>query len=246
MSPALDLSSTATAAITYTKLAEALRRGVYPPGTRLPGERDLASQLGVSRSTLRQALGQLADEGQLQRSSQRGWFVPQRVVGEPPSVLQSFSEMAHARGLTPTSHILRQQVRPATLDEAERLRIAPTARVLEVHRLRGLDAVPVCVDDNVLVGERAEGLVDADLEDRSLYDELETRCGIRVARSSYSVQAKAADPAVSRLLQVPEASPVLVGYEVTYDSAEVPVLISTTTYRGDAYRFQADLYRPLT
>ena len=246
MSPALDLSSTATATVTYAQLAEALRRGVYPPSSRLPGERDLAAQLGVSRSTLRQALGRLADEGQLQRSSQRGWFVPQRVVGEPPSILQSFSEMARARGLRATSHILRQELRPATLDEAERLRIAPTARVVEVHRLRGLDAVPVCVDDSVLVGARVEGLVDADLENRSLYEALEALCDIRVARSSYSVQAKAADADAAALLEVAAGSPVLVGDEVTYDSAEVPVLISTTTYRGDAYRFQADLYRPLT
>jgi GntR family transcriptional regulator len=36
-----------------------------------------------------------------------------------------------------------------------------------------------------------------------------------------------------------------VGHEVTYDADQVPVLLSTTVYRGDAYRFEADLYRPL-
>ncbi|WP_020574675.1 GntR family transcriptional regulator [Actinopolymorpha alba] len=240
-----ETGSGTAAQLAYSQLADALRRGVYGNGTRLPGERDLAAHLGVSRTTLRQALGRLADEGQLERSSQRGWFVPRRVVGEPPSVLQSFSEMARARGLRPSSHILARSTRPATFDEADRLRIAPSSTVLEIHRVRGMDAVPVCVDTTVLVAARVGGLVDADLEDRSLYEALEAVCGVVVARSSYAVQARAADRRSARLLQVAEGSPVLVGQEVTYDSAEVPVLTSTTVYRGDAYRFQADLYRPL-
>lgn len=230
----------------YAHLADALRRGIYPEGTRLPGERDLAAQLGVSRTTLRQALGRLAAEGRLQRSSQRGWFVPRRVVGEPPSVLQSFTEMARARGLTPSSHILEQIVRPSTFEEAERLRITPGSRVLEIRRVRGMDGVPVCLDTTVLIAARAEPLITADLEDRSLYEALEQECGVVVARSSYAVQAAAADRETARLLEIAEKSPVLVGQEVTYDRAEVPVLTSRTVYRGDAYRFQADLYRPVS
>jgi GntR family transcriptional regulator len=234
------------AQVAYTELADALRRGIYPEGSRLPGERDLAARLSVSRTTLRQALGRLAAEGLLERASQRGWFVARRVVGEPPSVLQSFSEMARARGLEPSSHILAQQVRPATFEEAERLRIAPSSRVLEVRRVRGMGAVPVCLDTTILVADRVEALVTADLEDRSLYDALAELCGVAVARSSYAVQAAAADRETASLLDIDEGSPVLVGQETTYDSTEIPVLTSRTTYRGDAYRFQADLYRPLS
>jgi GntR family transcriptional regulator len=234
------------AQLAYTELADALRRGIYPEGSRLPGERDLATRLGVSRTTLRQALGRLAAEGQLTRASQRGWFVARRVVGEPPSILQSFSEMARARGLEPSSHILAQEVRPATFEEAERLRIAPSSRVLEVRRVRGMDGVPVCLDTSILVVARAEALVDADLEDCSLYEALADQCDVSVARSSYAVQADAADREAAELLHVDEGSPVLIGLEITYDAADVPVLTSRTTYRGDAYRFQADLYRPLS
>lgn len=241
-----EAASGAAAQMAYAHLSDILRRGVYQEGTRLPGERDLAARLGVSRTTLRQALSRLAGEGHLQRSSQRGWFVPRRVVGEPPSVLQSFSEMARARGLRPTSHILAQTVRLASFEEAERLAIAPSARVLEVRRVRGMDAVAVCLDTTVVVAARAEALVEADLEDQSLYDVLASRCGVVVARSSYAVQAAAADSETADLLDVAAGSPVLVGREVTYDTDEIPVLTSRTVYRGDAYRFQADLYRPLT
>ncbi|MGW1341093.1 GntR family transcriptional regulator [Kribbella sp. NPDC002412] len=230
--------------VAYGRLTGGLRRGIYAPGSRLPGERGLAEQLGVSRATLRQALVRLADEGLLERSAQRGWFVPEKVVGTPPSVLQSFTEMARARGLRPTSRILDVRERQASLDEAELLGIAPAAPVLRVYRLRGMNEIPICLDDAVLIAERARALADVDLTDRSLYQALEETCGIVVARSAYTLQALIAGPEQADLLGLAANAPVLVGQEVTYDTAGLPVLISRTTYRGDAYRFQADLYRP--
>ncbi len=182
----------------YRKLSDSLRRRTFPPGTRLPGERDLAISVGVSRATLRQALGRLAEEGQLDRSAQRGWFVPRQAVGEPPSTLQSFSEMARSRGLTPGARVLGQRVRPAGFDEARRLHVAPAAKVVELTRLRTMDAVPVCVDASVVVLARVPALADTDMADRSLYDTIEEISDIRIARSSYTVRADACDEAVAR------------------------------------------------
>ncbi|MFC9459951.1 GntR family transcriptional regulator [Streptomyces sp. NPDC056983] len=237
-----DAASGAVAAQTYRKLDDALRRGTYPPGRRLPGERDLAAALGVSRSTLRQALGVLAAEGRLERSAQRGWFVPREAVGEPPSTLQSFSEMARTRGLTAQARILTQKTRPAPFEEAERLRIAPASRVLELRRLRSMDGVPICVDLSIVA--HADALASYDMTDRSLYEVLEAECGLSVARSAYTVRADAADEETAALLDVEPGVPVLIGDEVAYTADETPVLIGQAVYRSDAYRFQADLFRP--
>lgn len=46
-------------------LLNAIMDGTYPPGSTLPGERDLAAQLGVTRPTLRETLQRLACEGWL-------------------------------------------------------------------------------------------------------------------------------------------------------------------------------------
>lgn len=224
-------------------LARAIDRGIYAPGTRLPGERELAELMHVSRSTLRTALLSLEQDGRVIRSAQRGWFIPSPTVGEPPSTLLSFTEMARQRGLVPTARVLDLRVRSATLAEAGRLRISPGADVLHLERLRGMDGTPICVDRNVIPLEIAAPLVNEDLSDTSLYDKLERRCDVTIHRSAYSVQAMAATPEIGGLLGIPTGSPVLVGEEVAYESDGTPVLIGYNTYRGDAYRFEADLFR---
>lgn len=228
---------------TYRRLGDEIRRGVFTAGARLPGERELALQLGVSRSTLRQALGVLEADGRVTRSAQRGWFVAPHTFGEPPSTLQSFTEMAIARGLRPTAQVLVQKLRPATLDEADRLRVAPAARLIELERLRGMDDTPVCVDNVALVHSRAAALLDVDLTNASLYESLERHCGLSVHRSAYSVQAVAADGRLADLLRIDPGAPVLVGREVAYTADGVPILLGVNHYRGDAYRFEAELYR---
>lgn len=239
----MAMRTSTVAAGVARELSDAINRGVYPPGSRLPGERQLADQLHVSRSTLRAALGDLEGEGRIARSPQRGWFVPSPTVGEPPSTLQSFTEMARLRGLTATAAVLERAPRSATIDEAEKLAMPPGGEVLVLVRLRGMNSTPICVDTNVIPMTIGAPLLNSDLTDRSLYEALEELCSVSVYRSAYSVQADAASAETAALLTIPTGNPVLIGREVAYDRAGTPILLGYNTYRGDAYRFEADLFR---
>ena len=59
----------------YNKLKKALAEGIYPPGSRLPNEPELAEKLGISRLTLRHVLAQLETENFLVRIKGQGTFV---------------------------------------------------------------------------------------------------------------------------------------------------------------------------
>jgi GntR family transcriptional regulator len=238
-----DAGGAVAVAEAYRKLSDLLRRSSFPPGSRLPGERELATRVGVSRVTLRKALDLLEDRGLLDRSPKRGWFVPPHVVGEPPSTLQSFSEMARARGLVPGATVLSTRKRQATFEEASRLRTPPAAHVLELSRLRTLDGVPVCVDVSVVVLAKVPLLASADMTDRSLYETIEELSDVRIERSSYMVRADACNEQLADLLEIPPGSPILIGEELTYLTDGSPILSGTMSYRSDAYRFQADLFR---
>ena len=65
------------------QLATAIRLGVYPLGSMLPAERDLAGRMGVSRATLREAIAALRQAGMVR--TQRGRGGGTFVVYEPPA-----------------------------------------------------------------------------------------------------------------------------------------------------------------
>jgi GntR family transcriptional regulator len=219
-----------------------IEHGRYAASGRLPGERALAEQLAVSRGTVRHALTALASAGLITPAPQSGWYIAGPPLGEPPHTLLSFTEMARRRGIEPRTSVLAQQARAATLDEAEQLRLPPTSPVLALDRVRRLAEVAVCLDHSLIALARVPGLDSADLTDRSLYSEMEAR-GVRPARSDFSVQACGADEAVVQALGVAVGEPVLVGTELCSDPAGVPLLLGRSTFRGDAYRFHATLFR---
>src|SRR5438132_9147212 len=96
----------------YQQLQRALRHAietrVLGPDDALPPERDLATELSVSRITVRKAIDGLVNEGMLVRRQGSGTFVRARVE-KNFSKLTSFSEDMRARGRTPRSVWLRDR-----------------------------------------------------------------------------------------------------------------------------------------
>lgn len=224
-------------------LAGEIASGALHPGERLPSERSLCERLKVSRVTLRRALAALVEDGLLEVSASRGWFVSSGPVGEPPNALLSFTAMGAARGLTASSKVIATEVRPATLDEAEILEVAPGAEVFDLERVRMLDGIPVALDSSRVPIAVAPGLSDIDFANHSLYASLEER-GVIPSRASYAVEAMAADDRQAVLLEIGPGEPMLVAIQMTFDQHGRPIELGRIAYRGDRYRFRATLVRP--
>ena len=223
-------------------LAEEIERGWRPPGSRLPPERALAEHFGVSRVTLRRALEELARTGVIARTG-AAWAVVTSAIGEPPNELMSFSEMAALRGLTPGGRVLERNVRPATIDQAEALGLAPGAPLLELERLRSMDDVPILIDRTRIPLSVAPGLDEIDLEETSLYEVLESRFEMRPTRARFTVEAIAADQRHADLLGLRPGEPLLRCLQQTEDEAGRQIELCEMAYRGDRYRFRATLLR---
>ena len=224
-------------------LAEELARDRRPPGWPLPPERALAERFGVSRVTMRRALDELGRTGVVVRTPAGGWAVATPRVGEPPNELMSFSEMAASRGLVPGSRVLTERLRPATIDEADTLGLAPGAALFELERLRMMDEVPMLVDRARIPVALAPAIDEEDFSTRSLYEVLEDRFAIRPARARLSVEAIAADERLAALLELDPGGPLLRCDQLTEDGSGRPIEMCEMVYRGDRYRFRATLIR---
>ena len=224
------------------QLADEIERGGRSAGSRLPPERALAEHFRVSRVTLRRALDELARAGLVARSG-AGWIVASPAIGEPPNALMSFSEMAASRGLTAGGRVLERDQRPATIDEAEALGLAPGASLFELERLRSMDGVPILIDRTRIPLSLAPGLDDVDLEETSLYEVLERRYGMRPTRARFAVEAIAADERRAELLGLEPGQPLLRCQQQTEDGSGRMIELCEMVYRGDRYRFRATLVR---
>jgi GntR family transcriptional regulator len=221
-------------------IAQDITDGVFAPGDRLPSERSLCERLKVSRITLRRALKTLDDEGLLESSPNRGWFVAGGPIGEPANVLMSFSEMASGRGLRASADVLSREVRAATIDEAESLAIAPGSPLFELRRLRYLDGTAIAVDQSRIPLSKAPDLPEVDFSTASLYSVLRAQGGEPV-RASAVIEAVPADQEHARLLLVTVGTPLLSFSQVTFGSDGQPIELGNVTYRGDRYRFRSNL-----
>lgn len=211
---------------------------------RLPAERELAVNLGVSRSTVRLALSELAKQGRVVRRPQSGWFrSPGEHITDQSSTLRTFSEVTSDRGLTTESVIIHCVERVATFDEAGRLGVVPTSPVIELSRLRTASGLILCAEKTVLIGPRCQPLLGADLRHVSLYAYLQDRCGVFIATTTSELSARGADASSARLLDCPPGDPLLHIDVTGFSSDQRPVLIAAADYRAETYRFVAQQSR---
>jgi Transcriptional regulators len=237
-------SRTSDAAL-WEQIAETLTHEIAErlhAGDRLPSEAKLYERFGVSRVTLRQALASLEQSGVVHPQAGRGWFVgpaeTHSPVSEDPGVLQSFTEMARSRGLTPDSVVLHCVRRPADWDEAQELGTAPGAELLSLRRLRRLDGIAVAVDHSLVPAALLPDATPEEFAKGSLYAALQ-RNSVRPFRADYEVQAIAADSEHAALLGVEIGTPLLSARQICTDVHGRPIERGHITYRGDRYRFRA-------
>jgi GntR family transcriptional regulator len=225
----------------YREIAKEIESGSLQPGDRLPSERWLCDELGVSRATVRRAIEELVTDGMVEGRG-RGSFVTGDALVEPPNTLMSLSELGRSRGLAATSRVLAADLRAATIDEAEAFGIAPGAEVFELQRLRMLDGLPIAVDHNRVPLRLVPEAALLDFATASLYDTLE-REGHPPARADYELEARGADAHEAELLGLAPGAPVLFATTVAIGEDGRVVDLGRTVYRADRYRFQATLMR---
>ena len=214
-----------------------------PAGSAMPTERELCQTYGVSRATVRQALGQLEIAQRIYRRQGKGTFVANAKI-EQRLELMSHTEGMRASGISPSSKLIDVRRVAAGADVGARLGLAPNAEVLRIERLRLADGDPIAIEVVSLSGERFDGIT-AELSDSaSLYQLLSSNYGVELASAEETIEAVVAEGREAGLLRCAVGMPLLMLSRRTLDTSGQPIEFVRSLYRGDRYRFQTGLRRP--
>jgi GntR family transcriptional regulator len=222
------------------QLGEGIASGRLSPGEKLPTERELSAELGVSRMTVRQALNVLTARGFLIRATGRrgGTFVARPKLVRDLGTFAGLSEQLRRQGIQAGARILSAQRRAATVAVAAALELAPRDRVTEIVRLRLADGEPFALERSIFPVRRFPDLLAHDLEG-SLYDLLDELYGAAPWRAVERLEPVLAAPAEAEALGVATGSPLMLVERVAYSDDGEPVEFARDLFRGDRTRIVA-------
>ncbi|UOP10283.1 GntR family transcriptional regulator [Pseudomonas palleroniana] len=195
------------------RLLEEIQRGDFEPSGKLPSEAELGQRFGVSRVTVRLAVGKLSDDGVVERKQGKGTFVAAKQVRHGLDALRSFHEALLLQGLKPSMHVISHSEQP--VPEALRELFADAARCLQVERLHFVDEEPIALGRSYLPAELAS-VVWADVEHQPIYSVLEAVTGLPVSRADLAIRAQEADKSLASALNVKRGAALLVMERTSY------------------------------
>lgn len=226
-------------------LCERIERGEYKPGDLIPGEHDLQEAFKLSRTTVRQALQELERAGYVTRHRGRGTFVTHHRIHSPDPVAP-LADHLRAQGLHPGWRVLSADIQVAPLSVAERLRLAPGARVFCSRRLRLADDQPIGYLVAYVPAALAGVIKHDQLGAGGSRDYLRGGDLLRGSQSERTLEAAAADLDEASILSLTTGSPVLKIHRRTVGPDGRPVEDCCGTYRGDRFRYRVGWARDST
>jgi GntR family transcriptional regulator len=231
-------------------LLSSIRDGSLAPGDRVESEAELCARFAVSRTVVRQALGELTQEGYLTRIQGKGTFVSEPRQHEYMlreyflHTAGGFTHDVEASGHDVASRVVGLRTTDASDAVVSALELI-MPRVVLLERLRDVDGAPVVYTRSYLppnlCPDFEQKLRTADLDRQSLYSFLEEECGVRIVAASRKIEAVIADEELASRLQLPAGAPLLLLTSVARDTSGRPVEYFDSWHRGDRTRFEISL-----
>ena len=207
---------------------------------RIPPETDLASDLGVSRTTVRDALSRLEHEGAIYRRQGAGTFVNEhglRIKSRLENIW-SYEELLENHGYEPSVRVLDVARSPADLTTADALSLDLDDPILVVEKLFLEDETPVVLTTNRIPVANLTSPPPTGDEDMPVYAYLDTHCGKKLTYYLSEIIPVVLEPDQAATLQVDPGTPAMSFDEVGYDKDNEPILRATSFFRDDLLRFR--------
>lgn len=227
----------------YLVLRDRILSGAAGFGVKLPNENELAEFHGVSRVTVRRALGELARERLIERRRSAGTRViyrpsPVAMTADISGVLANLADMGRRTAVK----LLSFEYVPGEGAVAQALGIGSDQSLQRSVRVRSLDGVPFSYLTTHIPESISVTFTRQELASRPLLELLE-RAGVKVDHARQRISAGLAAPDVAEALKVRTGSPLIELVRVVRDEAGRGVEHLHALYRPDRYAIEIDLMR---
>lgn len=218
-------------------LAGVLGGAAVAEGDKLPAEAELASALGVSRMTLRQALGELEARGLVQRRRGRagGTFVSRPRIEVDLTGLPGFTEQMRRANVRPGARVVSARLVSSTPGVAKALDLAPGQRAYQVVRVRSANREPLALEETYLAARDFPGLLKHRLTG-SLYKLMDQVYDLAPHTAREWLEPTVCDEMHARLLSTPAGTALMQVTRTAYTESGRAVEHAHDLYRADRTR----------
>ena len=208
---------------------------------RIPSETELAHELGVSRTTIRDALSRLELEGVIYRKQGAGTFVNEAGLQIKTRLeeIWGYEAMLEAHGYTPSTQIIKVQEQPAQAELATELGLDPTDKVLVIQKLFLADKEPVILTCNSIPIRLIQRPYTDTAFHLPMFEFLPKFCQEHLAYYLSEIIPWIAPPWVAALLKLPETPTALLSFEeLGYNQDNNPIVKAQSYFRDDLLRLR--------
>jgi GntR family transcriptional regulator len=218
-------------------LMDSIADGELSPGDRLPGERDLAAALGVSRMTLRHALAGLERGGVLVRRPGRtgGAFVAEPKIDCDLTGLAGFTEQMRRAHRQAGARVLTAHTVGAAPAVAAALRMSAGTEVHEIVRIRSANQVALAIEQSFFPAEHFPDLLEHPLTG-SLYGLLERHYVHHPHTATEYLEPVTATAEDAAALEIAPGTALMRVERTAGSVAGLPVEYARDLYRADRVR----------
>lgn len=224
-------------------LIREIESGSWLPEQKLPSEAEFCERFGISRTVVRQTIKELQNEGYIYTEKGKGTFISRQTIFDGfVQNLSGFYEEMEKKGYRVTTRVIKQEIVPASRLVADALEIELNTPVIELSRLRMLNNEPSVYVTTYIPRDSCPDLLDADLENKSLYAFLENS-GLKLHRGRRYISVSLAEEYEASLLHMQKGAPLITLDSVTYLENGSPLEYFHALHRGDRTRFEVNLVK---
>jgi GntR family transcriptional regulator len=220
----------------YQHFAELITSGQLVPGDVLPTETDFASQLGISRMTVRRVISELAAADMVYTIKGKGTFVAEPKLDEITFRLnQRFDDLEQREKVT--TRLLECRIIKADLDVSKRLCTSLGSLCLFCRMITQIGELPLIYKTFYAIYSKRAPLIEKQLKDMSLTNIASQHSVNGPSRTKRVLMSSIAKYDEPEILQINENTPVFFMAETIYDQENKIIAWGKSIIRGDLYRF---------